>query len=86
MNYPSEHLSIIDPDAEELHKVLGITDKRIEDIEKSVEKAIDEKETIAEAAQIFLKDCKHINEAYVAIFYQATIELGKRASRNLFRV
>jgi hypothetical protein len=64
-------LSEINYDATYVPETLGITDERRMVLRKKVEHALVEYESQTEAANEYLKECKHFNEVYWCIYHAA---------------
>ncbi len=62
-------LEEIYPDEKYVHKCLGITKERKKELCKSTEHALVEYDCQLEAAQVYLKECKHMNEVYWCIHH-----------------
>ncbi len=60
------NLLIIDDTQEHLHDILGITEKRSEDLTKIALKAYHDNNTLHECLVDVIKECKHTNEVVFA--------------------
>jgi hypothetical protein len=56
-------------DKKYVHETLGITKERKRELRLSVEHALVEYDSQLEAAQVYLKECKHMNEVYWCIYH-----------------